>query len=119
MGKFLFELIKNPLGLPINPLWEYLIFGLIGELAFRVAWAVSPGGQGGSDMHWTVRIITYFGSWAVIRVGVWLYGIIVAYWLIVICTVVALFIGLAVGYLLARKYYCKKVDSQNEKDEKQ
>ena len=119
MWEILYELIKSPLGLPINPFYEYLIFALVGELAFWVAWIISPGGPDGREIHWTVRIVTYISSWAIIRFTIWLYGIIVTYWFTIICVIIALIVGFVLGWLLARKRYYKKENTQNEKNEKQ
>lgn len=36
MYKLVFELLTDPLGLPINALWEYLILLIIGAISFSV-----------------------------------------------------------------------------------
>ena len=41
--KIIFQLITNPLGLPISALWEYIILIVINNIAFQIAWSVSPG----------------------------------------------------------------------------
>lgn len=61
---FIFDRITDPLGLPISPLWEYIILLVLGEIAFCIAWEASPGGFGGSAIHWFVHIITYVAIWA-------------------------------------------------------
>ena len=61
---FIFELITDPLALPISPLWEYLILLVLGEIAFRIAWEASPGGFGGSAIHWFVCAIAFVAMWA-------------------------------------------------------
>lgn len=70
MYKFIFELITDPLGLPISVIWEYIILIIINEIAFRIAWNTSPGGRFGSEIHWAVRILVFIILWAII------YGII-------------------------------------------
>ena len=72
MYKFLYELITNPLGLPINPIWEYIILLVLNEIAFQIAWNASPGGKLGSEIHWAVRIPMFIILWAVTK------GIIIA-----------------------------------------
>lgn len=72
MYKFIFELLTDPLGLPISPLWEYLILIVLNEIAFQIAWNASPGGRWGSEIHWAVRIPTFFVLWAIT------YGVITA-----------------------------------------
>lgn len=65
MYKFLFELFTDPLPLPINPLYEYIILAVIGFIAYKVAWEASPGGTFGSEIHWSVRILVFVVLWAI------------------------------------------------------
>ena len=37
MLKFLFGILTDPLGLPIDAIWEYLILAVIGAIAFVIA----------------------------------------------------------------------------------
>lgn len=66
MYKFIFEIITDPLGLPISVIWEYIILLVINEIAFQIAWKTSPGGRFGSEIHWAVRIPTFIILWAII-----------------------------------------------------
>ena len=85
MLKFLFGILTDPLGLPIQAIWEYLILAIIGAIAFRIAWKVSPGGEWGSLIHWVIRLIAFVVLWAIV------YGVIVlvqwmfANWVVVLC----------------------------------
>lgn len=63
--KFLFELLTSPLGLPIDAIWEYLILLVIGAIAFKIGWEVSPGGPFGSLIHWSVRGVAFVVLWAI------------------------------------------------------
>lgn len=65
--KLIFEFLTEPLGLSIQWYWEYIILGIIGAIAFKIAWEVSPGGRFGSEIHWLVRIITFVILWAIVR----------------------------------------------------
>lgn len=65
--KLIFEFFTEPLGLPIQWYWEYIILGIIGAIAFKIAWEVSPGGRFGSEIHWFVRIIAFVILWAIVR----------------------------------------------------
>ena len=38
MFKFIFEILTDPLGLPIEWYWEYLILAVIGAAAYAVAY---------------------------------------------------------------------------------
>lgn len=92
MYKFIFELLTDPLGLPIEPLWEYVILLVLNEVAFLIAWNASPGGKNGSKIHWAVRLPSFFVLWAVA------YGAIVAAkwiyhnWIIVLAAVSAIIV---------------------------
>ena len=82
MLKLLFERLVDPLGLPINPLYEYLIMLVVGELAYQFAYdktgtlahkGYMNSGQK-SIIHWTIRLLFYCFVWAVLRAGIWVYG---------------------------------------------
>lgn len=95
-----FDLLTDPLGLPINPIWEYVILLVIGEMAFRIAWDASPGGFGGSTIHWLVRIIVFAVIWAVTYAAIAIGQFIVVHWIPIMCiigglVVVTISIGLA------------------------
>jgi hypothetical protein len=65
--KLIFEFLTEPLGLPIQWYWEYIILGIVGTIAFNIAWEISPGGRFGSEIHWLVRIIAFVILWAIVR----------------------------------------------------
>lgn len=105
--KFLFELLTSPLGLPIDAIWEYLILLVIGAIAFKIGWDVSPGGLFGSLIHWVVRGLSFFVMWAIA------YGIITTVkWIIAnpITTIVIAIavITLVIGTCITIKYLKKK-----------
>lgn len=68
----LYEILTSPLGLPISPVWEYVILFVVGEIVHEIAWNVSPGGRFGSLIYWVTKLIVFVLIWAV------LYGIIKA-----------------------------------------
>lgn len=71
MLKFIFELFTNPLSLPIEPFYEWLILLLVGEIAHELAYWLSPGGKEfGSIIYWTTKCVIFIAMWAV------LYGLI-------------------------------------------
>lgn len=85
MLKFLFDLLTNPLGLPINAIWEYLILAVIGAVAFTIGWAVSDGGEFGSFIHWVVRLIAFVVLWAITYGIIALIKWIFANWVLILC----------------------------------
>ena len=70
--KVLYELLTSPLSLPIEPIWEWLILLVVGEVVHEIAWKVSPGGRMGSLVYWITKLLAFVAIWAI------LYGIIVA-----------------------------------------
>ncbi len=96
---FVFDLATDPLGLPISALWEYVILAVINFLAYKIAWEVSPGGFGGSAIHWSVRLIVFVAIWAVTYAIISAVKFIIAHWVIFVCGVVTLAaICVAVAY---------------------
>lgn len=81
MFKFLFDLLIDPLGLPIEWYYEYLILAVIGAVAYGIAYrcvgdmyhmGAIDGRTSGSFFHWLIRLILFVVFWAVT------YGVIVA-----------------------------------------
>lgn len=72
MLKFLYTILTDPLGLPIAPLWEYIILLIVGEIVHEIAFAVSSGGDFGSLIYWATKLLVFIAIWAI------LYGIIAA-----------------------------------------
>lgn len=71
----LFELITYPLSLPIDPFWEWIIMGIVATISFVIAYrsvhilkfeaGISNSGIL-SIIHWILRIVIYFGIWAIL-----------------------------------------------------
>lgn len=81
MFKFIFDLLTDPLGLPIEWYWEYIILLVIGAVAYAVAYrcvgdmysgGMIDGSTSGFFFHWLIRLILFVILWAVT------YGIIAA-----------------------------------------
>ncbi len=94
MFKLLFEFLTEPLGLPIEWYYEYVILAVVGFIAYIIAFRcvgsmyregfISSRGAG-SFFHWLIRLIFFVIIWAVT------YGVIVfikwlcANWILVLC----------------------------------
>ena len=74
MFKLIFEILTDPLGLPIEWYWEYLILTVIGAVAYAVAYrcvgdmysgGMIDGSTSGSFFHWLIRLILFVVLWAV------------------------------------------------------
>ena len=86
MYKLIFEFLTEPLGLPIQWYWEYIIMGIIGIVAFKIAWELSPGGTFGSIIHWMVRIFIFFILWLSVYYIIFAVKWLVANWLLALIT---------------------------------
>jgi hypothetical protein len=73
-------LLTDPLGLPIEPLWEYVILWVIGEIVHAIAWRTSPGGTFGSLIYWGTKLIAFVAIWLVLYVLIAVIKFIIAYW---------------------------------------
>lgn len=94
MFKLLFECLTEPLGLPVEWYWEYIILAVVGFIAYIIAFRcvgsmyregfISSRGSG-SFFHWLIRLIFFIVIWAVtygvIAFVKWLY----ANWILVLC----------------------------------
>lgn len=70
MLKFLYTIFTDPLGLPVEPIWEFVILLVVGEIVHEIAYWVSPGGTFGSLIYWVTKLLVFVAIWAI------LYGII-------------------------------------------
>lgn len=86
MTKELFDLIVDPLGLPINGFYEYLIMAIVDAVAWRLAFAETGflirigiiTRREASDVHWTLRFIFYVAMWIILRIVIWVYRFVIA-----------------------------------------
>lgn len=88
MYKPIFDLITQPLGLPIHWIYEYILLLVIHEIAFQMAWNISPGGQFGSEIHWLVRVPTFLVLWGVLYTVIFIVKWVIVRWILVLCVLV-------------------------------
>ena len=88
MLKFVFELAIEPLGLPIEWYWEWLILSIIGCISYAFAFSkvremyrdkTIKGRGSGSIMHWIIRFICFVIIWAITYGVIWLVKVIIRY----------------------------------------
>lgn len=105
MYKFIFDLLTDPLGLPISFIWEYLILLALNEIAFQIAWNASPGGRFGSEIHWAVRLPTFVVLWAVTYAIISVVKWICANWVIIVSVIgaIVLIIGIVTVIILYKR----------------
>lgn len=66
MGKLIYEILVNSLGLPIEPILEYVIIFLVNEIAHEIAYSFSPRGKLGSLIYWITKLLSFIMMWAVL-----------------------------------------------------
>ena len=91
--KFMFERLTDPLGLPINPIYEYVILAVIGLVAYGLAYrkvgdmyhgGLISGRTEGSLFHWFIRACLFVILWRVAYGAVQGYFFVTANWQIIL-----------------------------------
>lgn len=118
MFKLLFELLTDPLGLPIPYIYEYMILAIIGVFAYVIAYNLVgklynndliDGKVFGKIFHWTIRTVVFVLLWAVS------YGMIKVFFFIranLEITIVVLFISVFVFLVIGLLIKYRKVHKQ-------
>ena len=129
MFKFIFDLATEPLGLPIEWYYEWIILGVIEAASYKIAYhkvgclyrgGFISGKVVGSFFHWIIKTVYFVIIWAItygmihIRKFVVLHKIEVGIGLSVI-TAVAIIVKLMIWYF--ERYKLKKVKEVNKQDE--
>lgn len=107
MYSFIFDLLTDPLGLPVKDLWEYAILAVIGIAAFAVGWEVSPGGMFGALIHWVARLLAFFVLWAVAYVLLAAVQWVIAH-LVLVCGTIIMAVAVIVILSVSRPRHCRK-----------
>ena len=105
MFKFIFELATEPLGLPIEWYYEWIILLVIGEIAYQVVYdkvgtlyhgGFISGKSAGSFFHWIIRTVVFVAIWAVTYGVIWIGKFVMAHKIQVTigtCSIVAVVIA--------------------------
>ena len=108
MFKFIFDLATEPLGLPIEWYYEWIILLAIGEIAYHVAYdkvgalyhsGSISGRAAGSFVHWIIRTVVFVAVWAVTYGVIWIGKFVMAHKIQVaigICSIVAVVIAVKI-----------------------
>ena len=108
MFKFIFDLATEPLGLPIEWYYEWIILLVIGEIAYHVAYDKEgalyhsgsiSGRAAGSFVHWIIRTVVFVAVWAVTYGVIWIGKFVMAHKIQVaigICSIVAVVIAVKI-----------------------
>ena len=94
MFKLLFEFLTEPLGLPIEWYYEYVILAVVGFIAYIIAFrcvgsmyreGFISGRSAGSFFHWLICLIFFVIIWAVTYGVIALIKWLCANWVLVLC----------------------------------
>lgn len=124
----IFDILIDPLGLPISALWEFIILIIIGEIAYRIAFSMvgdmyRSGGISssfvGSVFHWIIRLVVFIIVWAITYTVICIVKFITVHWLKILCVLGGLLLIVAIS-VIARKNKRRKATSdkiqEGEKD---
>jgi len=109
MFKVIFEFLTDPLGLPIEWYWEYIILAAIGGIAYVIAYNTVgdmyradfiSGRTSGSFFHWLIRLFVFAVIWMVTYGVIWIVKLITANWQIMLI-VSGIAVGITVFFALA------------------
>lgn len=81
MLKIFYILLTDPLGLPIDVWWEYIILLVVGEIVHEIAFSVSPGGTFGSLIYWVTKLLAYVVIWGILYIVIAAVKFIIAHWI--------------------------------------
>ena len=128
MFKFIFDLATEPLGLPIEWYYEWLILSVIGYIAYLIAYEkvcslyhgdFISGRAAGSFFHWIIRTIYFIVMWAITYGVIWIGKFVMAHKIEVgIGLGLAITVAIVVKLLIknSEQYKLKKVEVVNEKE---
>lgn len=113
MFEFIFDLITDPLGLPIEWYKEWIILVVIGLIARYVAYdkvgdlydsGVISGSAAGSFVHWVFRAALFMAIWAITYGIIWIGKFIMAHKIqSIICACIILTVVLVIMLLFWMK----------------
>lgn len=107
MYSFIFDIMKDPLGLPVHDIWEYAILAVLGILAFCVGWEVSFSGMVGFVMHWIARLLAFFVLWAAMYVLLAAVQWVIAH-LVLLCGTIVMAVAVIVIVSVTGLHPCRK-----------
>lgn len=96
MLKLLYTIFTDPLGLPLTPIWEFIILLIVGEIVHEIAFYMSPGGDFGSLIYWISKLIVFVIIWAVLYAVITAIQFVATYWLWFVIGGIILAIGVLI-----------------------
>lgn len=129
MFKFIFDLVTEPLGLPIEWYYEWIILAVIGYIAYLIAYEkvgslyhgdFISGRAAGSFCHWIIRTIYFIVMWAIAYGVIWIGKFVMAHKIQVaigICSIVAVVIAVKKLIWIKERNELVKVSVKVEDDD--
>ena len=126
MFKFFFDLATEPLGLPIDWYYEWIILGVIGYVAYLIAYDkvgslyhgdFISGRAAGSFFHWIIRTIYFIVMWAITYGVIWTGKFVMAHKIQVtigICSIVTVVIAVKIFIWIKERNKLVKVSVKVE-----
>ena len=129
MFKFIFDLATEPLGLPIDWYYEWILLGVIGYIAYLIAYDkvgrlyhgdFISGRAAGSFFHWIIRTIYFIVMWAITYGVIWTGKFVMAHKIQVdigICSIVAVAIAVKIFIWIKERNKLVKVSVKVENND--
>ena len=125
---FIFDRLTDPLGLPIETWKEWIVLGVIGVVAYNVAFqsvgdlyrsGSISGGAAGSILHWTIRFGVFAAIWAVAYGVIAVGKFVIAHWVTILCVLGgSLFAATVIGIMVIvrrKKTFSTSSDNAGER----
>ena len=127
--KFIFDLATEPLGLPIEWYYEWIILAVIGYIAYLIAYEkvgslyhgdLISGRAAGSFCHWIIRTLYFIVMWAIAYGVIWIGKFVMAHKIQVaigICSIVAVAIAVKIFIWIKERNKLVKVSVKVENND--
>lgn len=121
MLKFIFELVIEPLGLPIKWYWEWCILTAIGLVSYGIAFSKvgemyhskTISGRGtGSIIHWVIRLFCFVVIWAITYGVIWVVKFVIRHRKIIILSLLGILIIVILGRVVFRIHKRKQYKTE-------
>lgn len=129
MFKFIFDLATEPLGLPIDWYYGWIILGVIGYIAYLIAYDkvgslyhgdFISGRAAGSFFHWIIRTIYFIVMWAITYGVIWTGKFVMAHKIQVaigICSIVVVAIAVKIFIWIKERNKLVKASVKDENND--
>lgn len=116
MLKFLYTCFTNPLGLPIDPFWEYIILLAVGELVHEIAYWISSGGKFGAVVYWVTKLIAFLAIWAILSSIIHAINFVILHWIWFTIGGSLLLVGIVVWIVVVYRLKNRNAPQQDKKE---